>query len=146
MLQMADLSIPEHPQLLCIGKDQQLLDTRRMVLESKGYQVLSIMSLTQVGQEALRSFNLVILCHTLAEMRSEIIESIRAVRNDMPILLLNSIYSNGSNDGVVTIGPGPKTLIEAVGRILDHADGTSADGERVSAFFRSRVPDGVHRG
>lgn len=54
-------------RVLMFGRDVMLLDTRRMVLQSAGYEVSTGTQLSELDRAvSLRSFDLLILCHTLA--------------------------------------------------------------------------------
>ena len=46
MSALSGLAAAKDVRLLIIGEDRRLLDSRRLVLESKGYEVLAVDSLT----------------------------------------------------------------------------------------------------
>ena len=53
--------------ILMYGRDAQLLETRRMVLETSGHKVRTTMDLSEIDRiAAFQNFDLLILCHSLS--------------------------------------------------------------------------------
>jgi DNA-binding response OmpR family regulator len=59
--------------ILIYGRDAHLLETRKWVLQSRGYRVTTIPSLADIDLLPLApAFELIILCHTLPEKEAEV--------------------------------------------------------------------------
>jgi hypothetical protein len=107
----------KYAKILSIGNDPWLLTSRRLVLESGGHQVVSIDGATELAADVLRSFDLVVVCHTVEGNRGRIIASMRAANSQIPILLLTGSCFDVSMDGLEAIVPDPTMLLREIDRM-----------------------------
>ena len=66
--------------ILMYGQDRVLLETRRMVLESHGYRVVAVNDLCAIPSGSIAHFDLLILCHSVAQVECELVQEIAALR------------------------------------------------------------------
>lgn len=111
--------------VLLFGNDAHLLETRRWVLECGGcrvYTATHFMALDHILND--RSVDLVILCHSLNEEECTRARSIiKAHSSNLKILNLtvnDSRSSTKDGEQVVSAGDGPKSMLEAVYRLVNH--------------------------
>jgi hypothetical protein len=109
--------------ILMYGRDAQLLDTRRWVLEQAGYWVSQTTELSSlVRLVPLEHVNLLILCHTLSmedcgralalvQTRWPEVQTITLVAGNSGCRLVNSSYSVDSREG-------PARLINTVAALV----------------------------
>jgi hypothetical protein len=132
--------------ILMYGKDEQLLDTRRLVLERSGYRVIVGTTLSEVRDLGANGIGLLIFCHTVSAEESERVTALAQERWPGTRKLFMSVGELGgpmtSSDDVVSATDGPEMMIAAVGRVV----GTKGVGTHMLC---SRVneggPDGTIR-
>jgi CheY-like chemotaxis protein len=99
------------PHLLTVGTDVFLQETRRLVLESAGLDVVSAFSMPDaVRCIAADTFDLVLLCHTIPEKdRRRFACLIRASGSSTPVVALSpyEVAPDGFMDGSIESEPGP---------------------------------------
>jgi hypothetical protein len=103
--------------ILSVGNDSTLLDSRQLVLQSAGHQVISISSRAALSKEFLDRFDIVVLCHTITP-RDQIVQSIRRLCHDLPLLLLDEICCGASGPGEMYVSPKPETLLIAIDSVV----------------------------
>jgi hypothetical protein len=103
--------------ILSVGNDSALVDSRQLVLQSAGHQVVSISSRAALSKEFLDRFNIVVLCHTIAP-RDQIVRSIRRMCPDLPLLLVDEILCGAYCPGEMYVSPKPEILLIAIDEIL----------------------------
>jgi len=124
--------MPENISVLCIDDDDTGLRMRKMMLEARGFHVLTAKS----GQEGLNLLSsispvhAVILDYSMPGMDgAEVARSIRATKPDLPIVMLSGYSADIPADALelvnafVTKGGAPEQLFSAV-------DGVLKGGER----------------
>jgi hypothetical protein len=91
--------------ILSIGEDAILLYSRRLILEMAGYSVESaIGNIATIEQILLRSFDLVLLCHSLAEdVVSNIVEASAQIAPQTPLLRISPLDSPLGNKAHPTL-------------------------------------------
>ena len=110
--------------LLCIDDEPIVLTLRKMLLESVGHRVLLAESGPQ-GLKILQSENIqtVIVDYKMPEMTgSEVAERIRAVRPELPIIMLSAYVDLTPEqlknvDAYVTKGESPDVLLRTIERV-----------------------------
>ncbi len=110
--------------ILMYGRDPQLIDTRRMVLERSGYKVLTTMNLAEIDRiTAQSSLDLLILCYTLS--MAECDRALASAHSQRPAIKSLVLVAGGSGcssaqqvDGVFDAMEGPARLISTVGRLV----------------------------
>jgi CheY-like chemotaxis protein len=109
---------PAH--LLTIGSDVFLQETRRLVLQSAGFDVVSAFSVPDaVRCFAADSFDLVLLCHTIPEKdRRRFTCLIRASGSSTPVVALaqHAVAPDGFMDG--SIASEPDLMLAGIREIL----------------------------
>jgi DNA-binding NtrC family response regulator len=121
----------EPASILVYGRDAQLLETRRWILERAGMKVTITTDLGEVaGILVNEAIDLFILCHTLSPEEGDIcLMNAHALRPAMKKLILTAntpLGSLGSHEVKVSAFDGPKTLISEVERLLGaRSTGTS---------------------
>ncbi len=126
-----DLVLPPHgePELaelasiLIYGRDAQLLETRRWVLEGAGMQITTTTELSDVeGILVNEAIDLFILCHTLSPEEGDLcLIKAKALRPAMKRLVLTAntpLGSLGPREAKVSAFDGAKTLVLTVKRLL----------------------------
>jgi DNA-binding NtrC family response regulator len=122
------LSYPQRNRdhVLLIGDDLDLLNTRRMVLESAGHQVRCLPSCKTCEGSLNPGIDLVVLCHSIKGVDvKRIVAALRRCDPHIPLLLLVNAESSWSErlDGIATSIWYPEVLLEAVAQL------TSARGK-----------------
>jgi hypothetical protein len=104
-------------RILSVGDDSILLYSRRLILEMAGYSVESaIGDLATVEQTLLRRFDLVLLCHSIAEdMVSHIVEASRRIAPQTPLLQISPLDNPFGNRAHPTlVSADPAAMLNAV--------------------------------
>lgn len=104
--------------ILSIGDDAALLNSRELVLQSGGYAVLSISSSASLSKDLLQQFDLIVLCHAV-KSRDEIVRSIRLLKPDLPILLIDEICCETARLNETYVSPQPETVLIAVKNVVN---------------------------
>lgn len=115
-----------HAQILICGTDPTLLSTRRDVLRSVGFDVSTASRPEEIeGLIQVPTVDALVICHTLRpEQQQEALAVLHRYRpNAKSIVLTKSTTREISAhpDAFVSTAEGPKTLIQTLGRLLDHA-------------------------
>jgi len=117
--------------VLVYGRNAQLLETRRWVLERAGMKVTTTTDLGEMERILVNeTIDLFILCHTLSPEEGDIcLMKAHALRPAMKKLVLTAntpLGSLGPRETKVSAFDGPKTLLSEVERLLGaHSTGTS---------------------
>jgi CheY-like chemotaxis protein len=112
--------------ILCVDDEAVGLSVRKMLLESRGYRVLTAES----GADALVLFSsenldLVILDYLMPGMNGDVVaEKMKVLRPDLPILMLSAYVDLSSEtlalvDKFVTKGEPPRVLLQSITQLLD---------------------------
>jgi CheY-like chemotaxis protein len=109
--------------ILCVGRDRELLSLRAMVLRGAGFRVIEESDATRAVQLALgNSIDLLLLCHTLNSIEhTRIIHSLRAARQHMLIACVTTLEHQGAPAGAVAVPSDAPRLIEALEKIFQAA-------------------------
>lgn len=106
------------PRILSVGDDPMLLGSRHMLLESAGYQVLSVSSSRVIRQEHQGAFDLAVVCHTTVISRAQLVASLQSSHPQVPILLLERA-AGGCSDGMGLVLSRPEELLRTVRDIIE---------------------------
>lgn len=113
-------------KLLSIGDDPFLLYSRRLILEMAGYSVESAKGhIATVEQILLRRFDLVLLCHSIAEdVVGHIVEASRRIAPQTPLLQMSPLDNPFGNKAHPTlVSADPASLLSAVaGQLASHRE------------------------
>ncbi len=112
--------------ILCVDDEAVGLWVRKMLLESRGYRVLTAES----GADALVLFSseildLVILDYSMPGMNGDVVaERMKELRPDLPILMLSAYVDLPSEtlalvDKSITKGEPPPVLLDAISQLLN---------------------------
>jgi len=121
----------EPASILVYGRNAELLETRRWVLERTGMKVTTTTDLDEMEDMLVNEvIDLFILCHTLSPEEGDIcLMKVHALRPAMKKLVLTAntpLGSLGPLEARVSAFDGPKTLMSEVERLLGaHPAGTS---------------------
>ena len=105
-------------RILMIGDDPNLLSTRHLLLQSCGHDVTSVSSAFHVEDNLIRSFDLLILCHTINSDRLNIANTIQATHPRITTLFLTRAHSATPSDGLQTTEPTPTMLLDKIQHLL----------------------------
>jgi hypothetical protein len=118
--------MPTRVSIFLYGRDTQLLETRRWVLERSGARVWSsteIIGLLQVAGD--QQIDLFILCHSLSPEECDNALALAHTRwPQAESLILLAGYCGchtGASDHVVDTGRGPAYLLETVSKLMGQA-------------------------
>jgi hypothetical protein len=112
-------------RILSIGDDSILLYSRRLILEMAGYSVESaIGDIATIEQILLRRFDLVLLCHSLAEdVVGNIVEASARIAPQTPLLRISPLDSPFGNAHPTLVSADPEALLCAVaGQLASHRE------------------------
>ena len=116
------------PTILCLDDEEAALTIRKLVLESRGYQVFTETH-AQDGIEIVRSqcVDLVIVDHVLGDaLGTDVAGDIKRLRPSVPIILLSGVTELPSHmeniDEFVSKGDGPQPLLQAIKKVLGGQD------------------------
>jgi hypothetical protein len=112
-------------RILSIGEDSILLYSRRLVLETSGYTVESARGdLATIEQLLLRRFDLILLCHSIAEdVIGRIVDASKRMAPQTPLLQISPLDSPFANKAQPTlVSADPVTLLNAVAGELNHRE------------------------
>jgi CheY-like chemotaxis protein len=126
LLSRHTLLMPDRTQtILCVDDDELGLNVRRLLLESRGYRVISALS----GPEALKRLghtpvDLVLLDYYMPEMNGGAVAAeIKKLHPQLPILILSAYYwlpkeALALVDGFITKGDPPPLLFAKIEELL----------------------------
>ena len=110
-------------QAVIVGRDQSLLDSRKLLLRHLGYEVHPCLGLNTLLQTtSQRHVFLVILCHTLTVVEQERAASISlSAWPDADLLVLRRDHDSAWPPSFpsLDVSEGPLSLVNRVGRIAD---------------------------
>ena len=134
--------MPSPANILMFGRDAQLLDTRRMVLEISGYKVSTATDLSDFDRAVSSDcFDLVILCHSLS--LEDCGRAVAVALSRWPSVRILTLTAGawgcpaGRLDQTVNVLQGPAKLVSTVSRFLE---GVGA----VSSFVSAPAMQGTH--
>src|SRR5690242_5075399 len=106
-------SAGKHRNILCVGREQELLSLRAMVLRGAGFRVVEERDLARALELALDdSIDLVLFCHSwTSSQQSRIIESLRASRQHVSIASVTTLEHDSAPAGSVAVPSDPQRLI-----------------------------------
>jgi len=113
-------NVPQY-EVLCVGKQPQLLALRDTVLRMEGYGVIDAYS----AEEALRMFvssdvDIVVICHSIpVQVRRWLVSAMKEARPLTPVIALHEAYDYVTEaDLSVDQLAGPEVLLEAIAALL----------------------------
>ena len=111
--------MPTQPSILIYGRDPNLLETRRWVLENAGYRVFIAHSLMEAEHiSTTESINLLVLCHSLTVVDcQDALAAVDKIEPDMRRLLITAntpLCPHGHQDRVLSAFDGSRGLLAAV--------------------------------
>jgi DNA-binding NtrC family response regulator len=114
-----------HAQILICGTDPTLLSTRRDILRSVGFDVSTASRPEEIeGLIQAPTVDALVICHTLKpEQQEEALAILHRYRPTAKSIILTKSTSRAVDahpDAFVCTTEGPKTLIQALGRLLNH--------------------------
>lgn len=116
--------------ILLYGRDAHLQETRKWVLQSRGYRVLTIQRLTELNRIPLTPpIALLVLCHTLTS--KECAEAIARATSRWPEIKKLALVRDGSRKPSGDLGQvmhaldGPTRLAATVGEFVGYAGSSS---------------------
>lgn len=119
-----------HISVLMYGHDAHLLESRKWVLESRGYRVHTIQRLTELNHiPASHPVSLIVLCHTLTFDESD--EAVTRASGRWPglkrlhLVADNSRYPSQVLGQVMHTLDGPARLIRMVTELVGHSASSS---------------------
>jgi len=110
-------------KILSVSYDEALLQTRRMLLEAYGYDVISALGFTESLQHCNEGkFDLFVLGHSIP--RSDKRELIRTFHEQCsaPIISLRKITEEPVDGADFYIEPDPEPLLQLIRQILDRSN------------------------
>jgi len=109
--------------ILVFGRDAFLLDTRAMVLENAGFNVIKTNGVADA--EAIletQDVALVVLCHTLSgENREAVVKHANSLKPVVKTLLLTAsapVRLEAAPTAILSAFDGPETLVETVDNLM----------------------------
>jgi CheY-like chemotaxis protein len=111
---------PKPCNILCVGRAEELLSLRGLVLHGAGYRVIEERDITRAIQIGLlETTDLVLLCHTLnSDEQHRIIHALRTSRPHLPIACVIAADHHGSPAGSLAVPSDPQRLIEAIHKMF----------------------------
>ncbi len=115
--------------VLAVGLDPVLLVTRSQVLQTAGYTVISVCSLTEAITRFVQGdFDLVLLCHSIpAQDRERLASLIREHTSLTPIIFVSPNFFERERLADATIENDPNNLVTGLREVL------RSSGERLNA-------------
>jgi DNA-binding response OmpR family regulator len=106
-------------RILSVSYDQVLLSSRQLLLESMGYEVTSVFSLSDALQECYHpTFDLFILGHSIPRSEKESLVAAFRAQCRAPIVALKKVGEESIAAADFQIDPDPEQLLETVSRVL----------------------------
>ncbi len=111
------------PSILIYGRDHDLLETRRLVLQKAGFQAWTVTNLADVEKITItQPSDLLILCHSLSREECQYALAMSHLRQPgMKNLVMagtTPVCKLGQDDELVSSFDGPRALIATVNRLL----------------------------
>ena len=104
------------------GHDAVLLDTRRCLLQSAGWDAVTVSTVAAVKSALMeRQWRLLLVCHTVSETENRTVKSLVAVyAPEVPVLTLQAGFParTVSSGECMTVLSGPKHLLTTVQTLL----------------------------
>ncbi len=112
--------------ILCLDDEPNVLITRKLVLESAGYEVLGATG-TREGLELFlsRPVRAVVIDYLMPDMTGDVVaREMKRVKPEVPIVMISAYFelpdvTLTSVDAFVPKGDGPVALLNALGRLLN---------------------------
>lgn len=120
--------------ILCVDDEENQLAVRKLVLESKGYAVLTAASGQQaLGLLAQHQFDLVLSDHLMPGLTgAELARQIKAQMPELPVILISAVNEIPADaayaDLFMSKLDGPIAMCENIAAMLDRAKDSSANG------------------
>lgn len=113
----------EDRKILCVGRAEELVSLRAMVLRGAGFQVIEERDVTRAVQLALEeSIGLVLLCHTLNSLeQSRILYALNSTRQHLLIACVVASDHYTAPEGARAVPREPQRLIEAIQNIFEES-------------------------
>jgi hypothetical protein len=116
--------------ILLYGRDSRLLETRRLVLEASGYQLLVATKLSEVEQiVSIHLVHLIIICHTIS--LEECGRALGLTSSQQPairsLILISDTpsYPSAADEEVLYAMEGPAKLVLRVASLVGHPNSTT---------------------
>jgi DNA-binding response OmpR family regulator len=111
------------PSILIYGRDYDLLETRRLVLQKAGFQAWTVTNLADAEKITVtQPSDLLILCHSLSVEECEkalaMSHSRQPGMKNLVLMGAAPVRKLGQNDELMSSFDGPKALIATVNRLL----------------------------
>jgi CheY-like chemotaxis protein len=120
--------------ILCVDDEENQLAVRKLVLESKGYAVLTAASGQQaLGLLAQHQVDLVLSDHLMPGLTgAELARQIKAQKPELPVILISAVNEIPADaayaDLFMSKLDGPMAMCENIAAMLDRAKDSSANG------------------
>jgi CheY-like chemotaxis protein len=120
--------------ILCVDDEENQLAVRKLVLESKGYAVLTAASGQQaLGLLAQHQVDLVLSDHLMPGLTgAELARQIKAQMPELPVILISAVNEIPADaayaDLFMSKLDGPIAMCENIAAMLDRAKDSSANG------------------
>jgi CheY-like chemotaxis protein len=109
-------------RILSISYDSVLLETRHMMLEQAGYEVVSAVGFAEAIEHCARDFDLIIMGHSIPQQEKRaMLEEIHRHGCNAPLLSLLRIGEAPIPEAIRGIDPSPQQLMKAVTEILSES-------------------------
>ena len=109
----------DHPLILSVSFDRELLETRELLFQSVGYEVSSTARVAQaVELVRLQKFDLIVLGHSLGIDRERLIADLQKVTS-APILALHKEYGVSLKNVRNLFSMHPPDLLKAARETMD---------------------------
>ena len=117
-------TIHRQARILSIGEDPILLYSRRLILETAGYSVESARGDPSAIEQTLsRTFDLILLCHSIAEdVVDHIVEASTRIAPQIPLLQISPFdnpFKNPTHPALVSADPAA-LLSGVAGQLANH--------------------------
>lgn len=111
---------PKPGNILCVGRAEELLSLRALVLHGAGYQVIEERDVTRAIQLGFQeTTGLVLLCHTLhSDEQHRIIHALHTSRPHLPIACVIAVDHHSAPAGSLAVNSDPQRLIDAIHKIF----------------------------
>lgn len=110
------------PRVLSVSYDQALLSSRELLLQSLGYEVISVADFAKAVQHCGRGskFDLFILGHSIpAAEKNALISAFRA-HSSAPVVALKKVGEETPMSADFQIEPDPGQLLSVISRIISN--------------------------
>lgn len=136
------------PVVLSLGRDQELLSTRNLVLRFAGYIVVSAHSIDEAVDRLQEvRFDLVLLCQSIpAKEKDRLTCWIRAFASGIPVVSVSGNLCPGDVVAGLTVGSDPRQLLRGIREVLIDARNSAAraaaalDDQEVTATQSKKPP------